>query len=98
MIASRAAKDPRDESACGDLGQRGEVEVFVPHAGFFLEPRHHRVVQVPLGGEVAVHRSLADAGALRDGAERERVPLPRVELVDEGRTGGDDPLAVAAVC
>ena len=89
--ASRAANDPpRREHARGDLGDRGEVEVLVGDAGLFLEPRHDRVVQVPFGGEVAVHRAFADAGAFGDGAERERVPVPRVELVHELRACGHD--------
>ena len=81
VVAARRIASGREgsagrEDACGDLGERGEVEILVGDAGFLLEPRHHRVVQVPLGGEVAVHGALADAGAFGDGAERERVPAP----------------------
>ena len=60
--------------------------------GVVLEARHHRVVQVPFGGEVPVDRALADAGALGDGAERQLPPVPAVEPVHQVGARGDDAL------
>ncbi len=62
-------------------------------AGLRLESLHHRVVQVSLGGEVAVHRALADACPFGDGAECQLPPVPRVEPVGQLGARADDPVA-----
>ena len=54
---------------------------------------HHRVAQLALVGEVPVDRALVDAGALGDGAHRERAPVPDGEAVQQLGAGGEDALA-----
>ena len=52
-------------------------------ACFVLQAAHNRVVQVPLGRKVPVHGPLADLGSLGDGPERQVVPVPGGESVDQ---------------
>ena len=60
--------------------------------GLGLQALHDGVVQMPFGGEVAVHRPLADARAFGDGPERQVPPVPGVERVHQFAARGDDAL------
>jgi hypothetical protein len=50
-------------------------------------------VKVAFGGEVAIHRPLADACTFGHRPERQVAPVPAVEGVHEFAARGDDPLA-----
>ena len=84
---------PGREHECGDVGETVEADPLVRDAGVLLEAAHDRVVELPLGREVPVHRALADPGVLGDRPKRERPPVPGREPADEGGGGAEDALA-----
>ena len=54
---------------------------------------HHRVAQLALAGEVPVDGPFVDAGALGDGADGQRAPVPDREAVEQLGAGDEDALA-----
>ena len=77
----------RQEHLRGDGAEVVERHVLVGDARLLLEALHHRVVEMALGREVAVHGALTDAGAFGDGSEGELLPVPAREAVHELRAG-----------
>ena len=75
------------------LADRREVDRLVVDPGLVVQPLHHGVAQVPLGGEVPVHGALADPRPLGDRPDGQLAPAPRGRLVRQRGSGGDDPLA-----
>ena len=85
---SQRGEDPRRH-----LGKVVQLDVFVGDARLVLQAAHDRVVQVPLGREIAVDGALADPGAFGDGAEGQLVPVPGGEPAHQPSARVDDALA-----